>query len=122
MEKLAEMALLADFYGPLLTEKQRNVWDLHYQQDLSLAEIAEVEHISRQAIHDLLKRTERILTEYENKLGLVQRFWTEREKLMKMEASLQGLSEQDFSNRAAWERHRQICVMIEDILVNISAV
>lgn len=122
MEKLAKMALLVDFYGPLLTEKQQNVWDLHYQQDLSLAEIAEVEHISRQAIHDLLKRTERILTEYEDKLGLVQRFWIEREKLMEVQALLQGLNEQDYSSRAAWERHQQTCIMIEDFFRNISTV
>lgn len=120
MDKLAKMALLVDFYGPLLTEKQQNVWDLHYQQDLSLAEIAEVEHISRQAIHDLLKRTERILAEYEEKLGLVRRFWTEREKLMEVRTLLQGLDEQDFTNLAAWERHRQIRTMFEDVFKTIS--
>ncbi|HWQ40958.1 MAG TPA: putative DNA-binding protein [Desulfosporosinus sp.] len=122
MEKLAKMALLADFYGPLLTDKQRNVWDLHYQQDLSLAEIAEVEHISRQAIHDLLKRTERILMEYEDKLGLLQRFWVEREKLMEVQALLEKLNEQDFSSQAAWERHQQIHTMIDDVYVIVSAV
>ncbi|OLN33317.1 putative DNA-binding protein [Desulfosporosinus metallidurans] len=122
MDKLTEMALLADFYGPLLTEKQQNVWDLHYQQDLSLVEIAEAEHISRQAIHDLLKRTERILTEYEEKLGLVQRFWTERQKLMEVQTLLQGLSGRDFSSNSAWERHQKIRAMIEDVFINISAV
>jgi predicted DNA-binding protein YlxM (UPF0122 family) len=121
MEKLAKMALLADFYGPLLTDKQRNIWDLHYQQDLSLAEIAEVEHISRQAIHDLLKRTERILTEYEDKLGLVQRFWVEREKLMEIQTLLRESNEQDFSCQTAWERHQQIRNMIDDIYVIVSA-
>jgi len=122
MEKIAKMALLADFYGPLLTDKQRNVWDLHYQQDLSLAEIAEVEHISRQAIHDSLKRTERILTEYEHKLGLLQRFWAEREKLMEVQTLLRKLNEQDFSSQAAWERHQQIHTMIDDVYVIVSAV
>lgn len=122
MEKLAKMVLLADFYGPLLTEKQQNVWDLHYQQDLSLAEIAEVENISRQAIHDLLKRTERILADYEEKLGLVQRFWAEREKLMKVQALLYGLNEQDYSSRLAWECHQQIITMVDDVFINISAV
>ena len=122
MEKLAEMALLVDFYGPLLTEKQRNVWDLHYQQDLSLAEIAEVEHISRQAIHDLIKRTERILAEYEDKLGLVQRFWAEREKLMVVKTLSQGLNERDFTSQSAWERHQQLCAMIDEVYVNITAV
>lgn len=122
MEKLAKIALLADFYGPLLTEKQRNAWDLHYQQDLSLAEIAELEHISRQAIHDLIKRTERILAEYEEKLGLVQRFWAEREKLMEVKTLSQGLNEQDFTSRSAWERHQQLRAMIDEVYVNISDV
>ncbi|MDR3599207.1 MAG: putative DNA-binding protein [Desulfosporosinus sp.] len=122
MEKLAEIALLADFYSPLLTEKQRNVWDLHYQQDLSLAEIAELEHISRQAIHDLLKRTERILAEYEEKLGLVQRFWADREKLLEVKSLAGGLNEQDFTNRSAWERHLQLRALIAEINVNILAV
>ena len=122
MEKLAKRALLADFYGQLLTEKQRNVWDLHYQQDLSLAEIAELEHISRQAIHDLIKRTERILAEYEEKLGLVQLFWAEREKLMEVKTLSQGLNEQDFTSRSAWERHQQLRAMIDEVYVNISDV
>lgn len=121
MDKLAKMALLVDFYGPLLTEKQRNVWDLHYQQDLSLAEIAEVEHISRQAIHDLLKRTERILAEYEEKLGLIQRFWSDREKLIQVQGLLEALHEQDFSHTAAWERHCRIRAIFEDIF-NLSAI
>jgi len=121
MEKLAEMALLADFYGPLLTEKQRNVWDLHYQQDLSLAEIAKVEQISRQAIHDLIKRTERILVEYEEKLGLVQRFWAEREKLMEVKNLSQGLIGQDFTSRSAWERYQKLRAMIDEVYVNITA-
>lgn len=120
MEKLAEMALLADFYGPLLTEKQRNVWDLHYQQDLSLAEIAEVEHISRQAIHDLIKRTERILAEYEDKLGLVQRFWEEREKLMEVKTLSQALNEQAFTSQSAWERYQQLRAMIDEVYINIT--
>ncbi|HZK86154.1 MAG TPA: putative DNA-binding protein [Desulfosporosinus sp.] len=119
MEEIAKRALLVDFYGPLLTEKQRNVWDLHYQQDLSLAEIAEVEHISRQAIHDLIKRTERILVEYEDKLRLVQRFWTEREKLMEVKSLSQGLNEQDFTNRSAWDRHQHLRIMIDEVYVNI---
>ncbi|MDP4125665.1 MAG: putative DNA-binding protein [Bacillota bacterium] len=119
MDKIAKMALLADFYGPLLTEKQQNVWDLHYQQDLSLAEIAEAEHISRQAIYDLLKRTERILAEYEEKLGLVQRFWTERLKLAQVQALLQEFDEQDFASDPARERYQKVSAMIEDLFLNI---
>lgn len=119
MEELTKRALLADFYGPLLTDKQRNVWDLHYQQDLSLTEIAEVEHISRQAIYDLIKRTELILAEYEDKLGLVERLCTQREKLLEVKTLSKGLNEQDFTNQSAWDRHQQLRAMINDVYVNI---
>ncbi len=120
MEKLAEIALLADFYGPLLTERQRHIWDLYYHQDLSLTEIAEVEQISRQAIHDLIKRTERIFADYEEKLGLVRRFWAEREKLIKIKTLLQGLNKQDFTNSSGWECCQQISSMIDEVYVDIS--
>lgn len=120
MEKLAEIALLADFYGPLLTTKQRNVWDLYYQQDLSLAEIAEQEQISRQAIHDLIKRTERNLADYENKLGLVQRFWTEREKLASAQSLAQSFSARDFASQEVWQRHRQLQSMIEEVYLAVA--
>lgn len=115
MEKIAHMALLADFYGPLLTEKQKNVWDLHYEQDLSLAEIAELESTSRQAVHDLLKRTERILSEYEDKLGLVRRFLAEREKILVVEALLGELRVEDFAGSEAWEKMTEIKDRIRDI-------
>lgn len=115
MEKFAQMAMLADFYGPLLTDKQRNAWDLHYQQDFSLAEIAEIEHISRQAVHDLLKRTERILTGYEEKLGLVRRFWQEREKLVEVENLLDSFSDQDFADSKARKMFRMIKERLQEI-------
>jgi len=119
MEKLARMALLADFYGPLLTEKQRNVWDLHYQQDLSLAEIAEVEQISRQAVHDLLKRTERILNEYEEKLGLVQRFWNERSKVGELKTLMEEIRREDFVSEAAYRKYQDLKQKAQAIFAEI---
>ncbi|KJS18982.1 MAG: hypothetical protein VR72_20815 [Clostridiaceae bacterium BRH_c20a] len=81
MEKRAYLILLFDFYGALLTEKQRLMFDLYYQYDLSLGEIAQEQNISRQAVYDIIKRSENILEEYENKLQLVNRFQNNKEKL-----------------------------------------
>ena len=68
-----EMTLLLDFYGELLTEKQRTCFDLYYNQDLSLGEIAQEAGISRQGVHDSLARAEAALLELEQKLGCVAR-------------------------------------------------
>ena len=81
LEKRAYLILLFDFYGALLTEKQRLMFDLYYQYDLSLGEIAQEQNISRQAVYDIIKRSENILEEYENKLQLVNRFQNNKEKL-----------------------------------------
>lgn len=69
--KTVRMGLLHDFYGQLLTPKQRRCIQLYYEADLSLAETAEKFGSSRQAVYDLLKRTEKLLEEYEEKLGLL---------------------------------------------------
>ena len=74
MDDILQLTLLYDFYGELLTEKQKQVYELHYQNDLSLTEIGEELSISRQAVRDQLKRTEKILLDYEEKLQLVSRF------------------------------------------------
>jgi uncharacterized protein len=91
VDKFARFVLLYDFYGPLLTDKQRDCLDLYYEQDLSLGEIAEESLISRQAVHDLLKRTENILLEYETKLKLVERYLKQQEKLSMMDELLNRL-------------------------------
>ncbi len=95
MDKFARIALLYDFYGPLLTSKQRDYLDLYYQQDFSLGEIAEDGAVSRQAVHDLLKRTEKILLGYEQKLGLVERHLKQQEKLNTMDKLIKRLEPGD---------------------------
>ena len=72
--KPLEMSLLFDFYGETLTEKQRELFDLYYNEDLSLAEIAEHAGITRQGVRDSIKRAEHALHEMEDKLGLVARY------------------------------------------------
>lgn len=74
MEKILEQSLLYDFYGELLTEHQKQVYEDVVLNDLSLSEAAEERGISRQGIHDLIKRCNKILLEYEEKLHLVEKF------------------------------------------------
>jgi predicted DNA-binding protein YlxM (UPF0122 family) len=74
LEKRARVSILNDFYGCLLTERQRTLIELYYEHDLSLGEIAQRLGVSRQAVHDLLRRSERALEGYEARLGLVARF------------------------------------------------
>jgi len=78
MNHLTRRALYFDFYGSLLTAKQREIYDLYYQQDFSLGEISEIRGVSRQAIFDLLRRTEEALNYYESKLQLVQKYQLSR--------------------------------------------
>lgn len=81
MEKIVEQGLLYDFYGELLTEHQRKIYEDAVYNDFSLSEIAEEKGISRQGVHDLIKRCNHALEEYENKLHLVERFMQIKEKV-----------------------------------------
>ena len=85
-----EMTLLFDYYGDLLTERQRMCFDLRHNQDLSLAEIAEELNVSRQGVHDNLSRAEALLRNMEEKTGCVRRDLTCR----KVAKKVRGLAEQ----------------------------
>lgn len=74
MDKRIETAWLLDFYGPLLTQRQQELLHLYCDEDLSLAEIAEQEAISRQGVHDTVHKAQKQLEEYEEKLGLLSRY------------------------------------------------
>ncbi len=86
MEKIVEHGLLYDFYGELLTEHQRRIYEDAVYRDMSVTEIADLQGISRQGVHDLLKRCDRILTQYEERLGLVKKFGRIREKVRRIDA------------------------------------
>ena len=73
IEKKLEIGLLNDYYGGLLTEYQSRIVSMYYDEDLSLAEIADEVNVSRQAVRDVLVRSANKLNEYENKLGLVSK-------------------------------------------------
>ncbi len=91
-----QFSMLLDFYGAVLTEKQRDVMELYYNEDLSLGEIAEHENITRQGVRDSIKRGEAQLTEMEEKLQMLQSFQELGELLPKISAlSAQIFDEND---------------------------
>ena len=89
MNEILEQALLYDFYGELLTAHQKNIYEQFVLEDLSLSEIAEDAGISRQGVHDLIKRCNKTLEGYEAKLHLVERFLSIKEKVHRMNTLLE---------------------------------
>ena len=88
MDEAVFRTMLFDFFGELLTDKQREYFDLHYNEDLSLAEIALSEGISRQGVWDIIRRAEKSMRRFEEKTGLVARFARERDVLAAAEEKL----------------------------------
>lgn len=74
MQDIYKSSLLYDFYGELLTDHQKEIYEDYVLNDLSLVEIAEQKGISKQGVHDLIKRCDKILNEYESKLKLIEKF------------------------------------------------
>ena len=85
------MTMLFDFYGDILTPRQRELFDLYYNEDLSLAEIAENCGISRQGVRDVIVRAENAMTELEDKTGLVRRFLQMQPKIAAIEEAAQQI-------------------------------
>jgi predicted DNA-binding protein YlxM (UPF0122 family) len=100
MEKIFQQVLLYDFYGELLTEHQRNVYEDAVYNDMSLSEIAEEYGISRQGVHDLIKRCDKILLDYEEKLHLVEKFTGAKEKIAHLVELTKDLEESELEQAA----------------------
>lgn len=84
------MALLFDFYGEMLTPRQKEFYDLYYNEDLSLSEIAENYDMSRQGVRDAIVRAEAALEELEEKTGIVKRFQEQKRRLEEIESLAQA--------------------------------
>lgn len=91
MEECTEIAILLDFYGQLLTKRQYEILDMHYNGDCSLGEIAGQLNISRQGVYDGVKKGKEALKSYERKLGLVSRFTKHEKTLRGVLENLKGL-------------------------------
>lgn len=85
------MALLFDFYGDMLTDRQKEFFDLYYNEDLSLSEIAENYGITRQGVRDVIVRAEGIMQELEDKTGIIRRFQRMQEQFSDIERAADGI-------------------------------
>lgn len=106
------MTMLYDFYGELLTQRQKEFYQLYYDEDLSLAEIAENYGISRQGVRDVIVRAEAYMTEIEDKTGLVRRFMQRTPHLESIETAVEEIKTM---NRRLFEDRRldELCAAIE---------
>ena len=93
MDEILKQSLLYDFYGELLTEHQKEIYEQFIVDDLSLSEIAKDAGISRQGVHDLIKRCNKLLEDYEAKLHLVERFLSIKEKVHQIDKLLSEAEE-----------------------------
>lgn len=93
VEQFVERTLLYDFYGELLTEHQRRVYEDVVLNDYSCAEVAKEYDISRQGVHDLIRRCDKILANYEERLHLVEKFLSIKEKVARIHELAQGQQE-----------------------------
>ena len=91
IDKIMEASLLYDFYGQLLTQRKQQVMQLYHEENLSLAEIAQEFGISRAAVHESLKSAEKSLSEYEEKLGLVEKFMKSQNAIDRIDESIERL-------------------------------
>ncbi len=99
MNEILEQALLYDFYGELLTEHQKHIYEQVVIEDMSLSEIASDEGISRQGVHDLVKRCNKSLQSYEDKLHLVEKFVKMKEKIEEMQSILEENQDLEFDRK-----------------------
>lgn len=101
MEKNVQISMLNEIYGKLLTEKQSEIIDNYYNQDLSLSEIAENNQITRQAVRDILKKGEKKLFEYEEKLQFMKRTLNQEKKIASVLAELTKIQKNDSDKQIA---------------------
>lgn len=95
IRETVELSILYDFYGELLTDNNKEVFEEYVFNDLSLAEIAEQKGITRQGVHDIIKRTSKKLREYEDSLHLVDKFKTIEKKVSHIKELTKQLKNQD---------------------------
>ena len=116
VNEILEKALLYDFYGELLTDHQKDIFEQFVLEDLSLGEIARDAGISRQGVHDTVKRCQKTLEGYEEKLHLVEKFLSIKEKVHELNAVLDHCVEEEAEPEIIADRIRRISdTIIEEL-------
>lgn len=113
-EEIVELSLLFDFYGEMLGEHKKKIFEDYVLNDLSLAEIAEEEGISRQGVHDIVKRCTKQLKDYEEALHLVEKFQSMKNKLTKV-SELLNVSEETVNTENITEAKKLLSEMLEEL-------
>ena len=116
MAKNLEISYLLDFYGDVLTQKQRDVMEQYYNDDFSLAEIAANFGITRQGVRDSIKRGESILLELEQKVGFAARYKAVQESLARVEELVKDIRFRNANNYAVSEKIERDAAAILEIL------
>lgn len=114
-DKMIEISMLVDFYGQLLTAKQQEILKLYHEDNYSLSEIAEEFGISRQGVHDAVKKAEKALHEYENKLGLVKKFMDTEDAITAIDSQLDELIKENNRNEGLRSKLMSIKSIIDQI-------
>lgn len=111
MDSIYEMTMLYDFYGELLTANQKKVCRMHLLEDYSLSEMSQILNISRQGVHDSLRRALTALKEYENTLHLVARFNDTRERLEQIRVLAEKAEKADEAERTGLLEQIKACTL-----------
>ena len=115
MDKNTNYILLLDCYQALLTDKQREMMDLYYNQDFTLVEIAEEMNISRQGVYDHIKRTALLLEQYEEKMGLLVTFQRQNKVIYRMKETIASLEIELTGNPNTEKSLREIKLLKESL-------
>ena len=113
LEERVYLSMLYDFYGALLKENNRRIFEAYIQEDYSISEIAEEMEISRQAVHDAVKRITKQLKGYEEKLGLLERCEQQRSEMRRLHECLQEMNISETDPRGL-ERFQILSKIIEE--------
>lgn len=116
MDEILRTTLLFDFYGELLTEKQKTIFELFHLNDLSLSEIGCELNISRQAVRDQIKRTEKILYDYEGKLNLVEKFTEQKLAVKRIKDLVEKIEKEHTLDFSAIDKIEKIKKLADEIM------